>query len=89
MILRLTLRVWYSLCMTTNINPKTVRLALVEAGVDTNHLTIVPSSFGVLITGPENSIAEVIGLLHTIEGMNDFTHRNSTTVKINARPRRR
>lgn len=73
--------------MTTNINPKTVRLALVEAGIDTNPLTIVPSSFGVLITGPDDVIKTVIIALHTIDGMSDFTHRNPTTVKINARRR--
>lgn len=78
--------------MTTNTNPKAIRLALIAAGIDTNRLDIVPGSHGVTITALDATpagaalITDAHIALHRA-GL-DTTARNPLTLKAH-NPRRR
>lgn len=75
--------------MTTNTNPKDVRLALNGAGIHTSHLDIQPSSHGVLITtltetqADATLIVQVIGVLLQLPGLDNLTRRGPWAVKVN------
>lgn len=82
--------------MTTNTDPKSIRLALIAAGVDTNQLDIRPSSHGVLITTLNESpamaelITAVAAALIAVPGFDDVTRRSPYALKVHSqrRPRR-
>lgn len=78
--------------MTTNTNPKAIRLALISAGIDTNRLDIVPSSHGVTIAAldHDDAGAALITAVHIElhrEGL-DTTARSPYVLKAH-NPRRR
>lgn len=81
--------------MTTNTNPKAVRLALNEAGIDTAKLDIVPSSHGVLISTLTETQADATLMvtvhmtLAMVKGLDDITRRGPFILKINNQRRRR